>query len=92
MKLKHAGARTARGFSKSAYDNGVVVVKCGDCQAQHLLSDKLGWFGEKGNVEDFLRDKGQTIRKHTDGTINITEEDLRGWSKGTVGQSVSLMS
>lgn len=48
---------------------------------QHLLSDRLGWFGEAGSIEDFLREKGQSVRKHTDGTVEISEEDLAGWSR-----------
>lgn len=75
------GTRTARGFSRVAYERGVVIVRCGGCDVQHLLADRLGWFGESGDIEDFLREKGETIRKKTDGTLEVTEEDLMGWSK-----------
>jgi len=76
------GARTARGFSKVAYEKGVVIARCGKCDVQHLLSDQLGWFGEKGTIEDILREKGQGIRKYVDAddVLQLTPEDLEGWS------------
>lgn len=65
-----------------AYEKGVVIARCGKCDVQHLLSDQLGWFGEKGNIEDILREKGQGIRKYVDGddVLQLTPEDLTGWS------------
>ena len=40
------GNRVVKRFSKKAYDEGVVIVKCDGCGNQHLVSDKLGWFGD----------------------------------------------
>ena len=48
-----------RSFSRRAYDNGVVIVQCPTCSARHLVADRLGWFGEPGSIEDFLRQRGQ---------------------------------
>ena len=48
-----------RSFSRRAYDYGVVIVQCPGCSARHLVADRLGWFGERGSVEDFLRQRGQ---------------------------------
>jgi protein import protein ZIM17 len=53
--------RAVKGFSRQAYENGVVIVRCPGCQSQHLVADRYGWFGEPGSVEDFLAD--QTVVK-----------------------------
>ena len=55
--------RAAKGFSRQAYDNGVVIVRCPGCQTQHLVADRYGWFGEPGSVEDFLRDRGEVVAR-----------------------------
>ena len=41
--------RAAKGFSRQAYENGVVIVRCPGCQSQHLVADRYGWFGEPGS-------------------------------------------
>ena len=51
--------RSAKPFSKQAYENGVVIVQCSGCKGRHLLADRLGWFGEDGSVEDILARHGQ---------------------------------
>jgi protein import protein ZIM17 len=33
-----------RSFTKHAYKNGVVLVRCGGCENIHLVADNLGWF------------------------------------------------
>jgi hypothetical protein len=50
--------RAAKGFSRQAYENGVVIVRCPGCQNQHLVADHEGWFGDKGTIEDFLKLRG----------------------------------
>ena len=57
------GTRAVKGFSRQAYENGVVIVRCPGCHSQHLVADRYGWFGEPGSVEDFLAD--QTVVKGT---------------------------
>ena len=78
-----AGTRSVRAFSKVAYERGVVLARCGGCQVQHLLADRLGWFGKEGTIEDFLKERGESIRSYKDGTMELSEEDLLGWSKGS---------
>ena len=76
------GARTGISFSKVAYERGVVIARCSKCDIQHLISDQLGWFGEKGNIEDILREKGQDIRKgQADGVLALSPEDVEAWSQ-----------
>ena len=48
-----------RGFSRQAYEQGVVIVRCPACDARHLVADRLGWFGDRGSVEDFLKGQGK---------------------------------
>ena len=55
-----ADTRSAKPFSRQAYDHGVVIVQCPGCSARHLLADRLGWFGEAGSIEDVLADKGES--------------------------------
>ena len=47
-----------RSFSRRAYDNGIVIVQCPSCSVKHLVADRLGWFGEPGSVEDFMKQRG----------------------------------
>ena len=83
--------RAAKGFSRQAYDNGVVIVRCPGCQTQHLVADRYVWFGEPGSVEDFLRD-GEVVARtreegagvaflteSEDGTIEADEAAVKAW-------------
>ena len=53
----------SRVISKRSYDDGVVLVRCPSCVRLHLISDNLGWFGDKENVEDIMSAKGEEVRR-----------------------------
>lgn len=58
--------RQSKVFTRMAYEQGVVVVKCTGCGVQHILADNLGYFqdmtGSRAvNVEDLLRAKGEKV-------------------------------
>lgn len=81
--------RSAHGFSRAAYERGVVIVTCASCASRHLLSDRLGWFGEAGAVDKFLAERGGggggggLVREGAvgpGGTLEISAEDLDGWT------------
>ncbi len=56
--------RQARTFSKDAYENGVVLIRCEGCDNLHLIADNLGWFREeKINIEDIMQEKGKKVFK-----------------------------
>ncbi|DBA99374.1 TPA: hypothetical protein ACH3X3_011976 [Trebouxia sp. C0006] len=59
----------------------MAMYTCNIC-SNHLIADRLGWFGEPGSIEDYLNAQGQEAQKRTmDGTTQLTAEDLMGWSK-----------
>jgi protein import protein ZIM17 len=58
--------RQSKVFTRMAYEQGVVVVKCNGCGVQHIMADNLGYFedmtGKRAvNVEDLLLAKGERV-------------------------------
>ena len=39
--------KSLRSFTKNAYHNGVVLLRCEGCDNVHLVADNLGWFDDK---------------------------------------------
>ena len=78
--------RDVKGFSRVAYERGVVIVTCSGCDSRHVLADRLGWFGTPGAVDDFLTGDGVRMRAGeasgaAGGVLEVAEEELVGWSK-----------
>lgn len=87
--------RSAKAFSRSSYEKGIVIVTCPGCNSRHLIADNLGWFGDKCNIEQLAAAQGQTIKK-VDATAQppdsssaadnmVTPQDIAGWSKVSIG-------
>jgi hypothetical protein len=56
--------KSARTFSKDAYQNGVVIIRCEHCKNYHLIADNLHWFSEnKINIEDIIKERGEIVSK-----------------------------
>ena len=55
----YADTRTVKRFSSEAYHRGVVIARCPGCDNQHLIADRLGWFGAPGSIDEFLAEQGQ---------------------------------
>ena len=54
--------RQGRTFSKDAYDNGVVLIRCDGCDNLHLIADNLGWFrDDKVNIEALMKEQGKKV-------------------------------
>eukprot|EP00096_Caligus_rogercresseyi_P014369 TRINITY_DN6879_c0_g1_i3.p1 TRINITY_DN6879_c0_g1~~TRINITY_DN6879_c0_g1_i3.p1 ORF type:complete len:150 (+),score=33.24 TRINITY_DN6879_c0_g1_i3:39-488(+) len=74
---KVCSTRNAKTISKQAYTKGVVIVTCEGCSNRHLIADHLGWWKElsdKGihDIEDILREKGESVRK----VLAVGEKDF----------------
>lgn len=71
--------RSVKTMNRESYEKGIVIVRCSGCNNLHLIADRLGWFGEPSSVEDFLRDRGEEIRRGSQDSYELTLEDIAGW-------------
>jgi len=83
--------RAVKGFTRQAYEKGLVIVTCPGCEVKHLVADNLGWFGDNGNVEAFVRERGgEAVRISADGTVEYDAETLQRLIAGrSSGQAAS---
>ena len=52
--------KLARKFTKKAYHEGVVIIRCDSCDNNHLISDNLGWFEDKPiNIQQIMDQQGK---------------------------------
>lgn len=59
--------RSTRSFTKKAYNEGVVLLRCSKCDNLHLIADNLGWFNdEPTNIETIMEEKGEKVLKIQD--------------------------
>ncbi|KAL5513093.1 hypothetical protein ACEPAH_3491 [Sanghuangporus vaninii] len=73
--------RSTHGFTKRAYERGIVIVQCPKCKNRHLIADHLGWFkttegtgdGTLKTIEDIMRAKGQTVSRGRIGSDGVVE-------------------
>jgi hypothetical protein len=62
--------RNTHSVSRTAYRNGVVIVRCKGCESQHIIADHLGYTdyegGFQGNetntIEDFFADHAEGVK------------------------------
>ena len=54
---------TTKIISKNSYEQGIVLCRCSHCQSLHLIADRLGWFGERTDVEQILAERGEEVRR-----------------------------
>lgn len=58
------GTKQTKIFTKRAYYNGTVLVRCEGCPTVHLVADNLGWFDdEPTNIEKIAAAKGEEVKR-----------------------------
>ena len=54
---------TTKIISKGSYEKGIVLVRCQGCENLHLIADRLGWFGDRTDIEEILAARGEEVRR-----------------------------
>ncbi|KAJ3038938.1 Methyltransferase-like protein 7B [Rhizophlyctis rosea] len=63
MTCKVCQHRQYKPMSRTAYEKGIVLIRCDGCQNLHLIADHIGWFDKPGNIEQILREKGESVER-----------------------------
>ena len=71
------GHKQARTFSRKSYEEGVVLIRCENCDSLHLIADNLGWFEDESvNIEQIMARKGEKVQTNiTDEAVEFTAND-----------------
>ena len=77
---KVCDTRSAKTISKHAYENGTVVVRCPGCSNLHLIVDNLGTFGDKFNIQDYIKEQGAKVKvvNSEEDVLELTANDIVG--------------
>lgn len=78
-------------MSKQGYHHGSVLISCPGCRNRHVISDHLGVFTDRKGVtvEDFMREKGQLVKRGTvgeDGDVEFWVDDMVGEGDQAAGE------
>lgn len=74
--------RSAKKISKFAYEEGIVVVRCGGCSNLHLIADRKGLYEFGGfDLNKYLLEKeGKGVKVINDENVmELEEQDLIGY-------------
>ena len=72
--------RSAKGFSRRAYEHGVVLIRCPGCENLHLVADRLGYFEDSSwDIKGFLEKVGGRVTAvNDDNVMELTPLDMVG--------------
>ena len=85
-KCEHKQVRT---FSRKSYEEGVVLVRCENCDSLHLIADNLKWFeDEKVNIQQIMERQGSKVHTNiTDQAVEIDRIPFHGGADADMGGS-----
>ena len=80
MTCNVCNTRQSKIISTTAYEQGVVIIRCTSCDSKHLIADNLGYFGSSArNIEDIMREKGEDV-------VHVSAEGDLEWEPNEDGE------